>query len=138
MALGSARRRLGLVFLGRCFWLFLVLLSFVGAVPFVEPTPLGRVVVGAANAFVVIAAVASVGRSALSFVIALLLGVPAFAFQLLAYDSGDVTLNVYMWAFRELPGLDGAPRRPLPAGSRGDAAAFAHQRVLPRGRQGAC
>ena len=47
----------------------------------------------------VIAAVASVGRSALSFVIALLLGVPAFAFQLLAYDSGDVTLNVYMWAF---------------------------------------
>lgn len=99
MALGLARRRLGLVFLGRCFWLFLVLLSFVAVVPFIEPTPLGRIVVGAANAFVVIAAVATVGRSALSFVIALLLGLPAFAFQLLAYDSGDVTLQAYMWAF---------------------------------------
>jgi hypothetical protein len=97
--IARARLALARIFLGRCFWLFAALLGLVAFSPFVEPTPFGRVLLGGLNAFIIIAAVATVGRSGLSFVIALLLGVPAFAYQVLAQSTGDATFLVHSWWF---------------------------------------
>ncbi len=94
-----ARDALGLIFTGRCCWLFLVLLGLIAGVPFIEPTPFGRLSVPIAHVFVIIAAVAAIGRSAASFVIALLLGLPAVAFHFLGRSAGDTSVLVYSWWF---------------------------------------
>ena len=106
MAVGSAGRRIARariaiarIFLGRCFWLFAAVLGLVAFAPFVEPTPFGRSLLGGLNAFIIIAAVATVGRSALSFVIAVLLGVPAFVYQVLAQTTDDPIFLVHSWWF---------------------------------------
>jgi len=99
MAIALARERLGRVFGQRCFYLFVVLLVLVGAVPFVEFTPFGRLITNAVNLFIVLATVASVGRTTLSFVIALLLAVPSLAFQWLGISTDDLQHHVRSWAF---------------------------------------
>jgi hypothetical protein len=43
--------------------LFVVLLALIGVVPFVEPTPFGRLAINAVNLFVIIATIAAVGRT---------------------------------------------------------------------------
>jgi len=98
-ALGRTRAAIGRVFFQRCFYLFAVLVLLIGAVPFVEPTVRGRVIVVAINAFVLIAAVAAVGRTLASFVIVLLLATPAVAFNFLALASGEVELLALSWLF---------------------------------------
>jgi hypothetical protein len=65
--IARARIAIARIFLGRCFWLFAALLTLVAFAPFVEPTPFGRLLLGGFNAFIIIAAVAAVGRSGLSF-----------------------------------------------------------------------
>jgi len=99
MAIRKARETLGRIFSQRCFYLFVVLLALIAIVPFVEQTPQGRIVTALINAFVVIATVAAVGRSALSFVIALLLAVPALGFHYLGVTSGDTESLALAWAF---------------------------------------
>ena len=99
MAINVARETLGRVFGQRCFYLFVVLLALVGAVPFVEPTPFGRVVVNGVNLFVIVATVAAVGRTTLSFVIAVLLAVPAFGFQWIHMSSDDPQALAQSWVF---------------------------------------
>jgi hypothetical protein len=99
LAIGVARERLGRVFFQRCFYLFVVLLALIAVVPFVPPTPLGRYVVAGINAFVVVATVAAVGRTVLSFVIVLLLAVPALAFHYLGVVTGDPEPLAMSWAF---------------------------------------
>jgi Ion channel len=83
MAIRIARERLGQVFYQRCFYLFAVVLLLIAGVPFMPPTPIGRLAIGGFNAFLVVATVAAVGRTVLSFVIVLLLAVPALLFQYL-------------------------------------------------------
>jgi hypothetical protein len=106
MAVWSAGRRIARariaiarIFLGRCFWLFAALLALIAFAPFVEPTPYGKLLLGGLNAFIIIAAVATVGRSALSFVISLLLGIPAFTYQVLAHTTEDPIFIVHSWWF---------------------------------------
>jgi len=99
MAIDVAREKLGRVFFQRCFYLFILLLALIAIVPFVPPTIFGRLVVGGINAFLVIATVAAVGRTLLSFVIALLLAVPALGFHYLAVLSGDPGSTVASWMF---------------------------------------
>src|SRR5512147_2166440 len=98
-AFGRTRAAIGRVFFQRCFYLFAVLVVLIGAVPFVEPTALGRAFIVGVNAFVLIAAVAAVGRTLASFVIVLLLVAPAVVFSLLASASGDVELLALSWMF---------------------------------------
>src|SRR6185437_5053817 len=81
MAIVSARDALSRIFYQRCFWLFAALVALIGVVSFVPPTDHGRLVVNAVNMFLLIATVAAVGRTTLSFVIALLLAMPAVWFQ---------------------------------------------------------
>jgi hypothetical protein len=99
MAIGRARDALSRVFFQRCFYLFIVLLVLVTIVPFIEETPKGRIAVSLVNAFVVIAAVAAVGRNVLSFVIAVLLAVPALVFHYLGVTGGDVGAIAFSWVF---------------------------------------
>src|SRR5207342_3442865 len=63
MAITLARAALGRIFYQRCFYLFLVLLALIVVVPFIEPTPAGRFLVNVTGTAVVIAAVATVGRT---------------------------------------------------------------------------
>ena len=81
MAVGAARDTLSRIFYQRCFWLFVVLIAAIGAVSFVPATDHGRLVLNGVNMFLLIATVAAVGRTTVSFVIALLLAVPAVWFQ---------------------------------------------------------
>jgi hypothetical protein len=99
MAIAQARERLGRVFGQRCFYLFVVLLVLIGAVPFVEPTRFGRLVTNAVNLFVIIATVAAVGRTTLSFVIALLLAAPTIGFQWLFLAGEDPDALRWSWMF---------------------------------------
>lgn len=99
MAIRQAREQLSRVFTQRCFYLFVVLLALVSVVPFIEPTPTGRLTVSAINLFVMIAAVAAVGRTVLSFVIILLLAGAALASQYLGMSWGDTKHVVHSWMF---------------------------------------
>lgn len=99
MAIDRARTALAQVFFQRCFYLFGAVLAVVMVVLLLEPTPRARVLLNAGNAFVLVAAVAAVGRTRLSFVIALLLAVPALVFQLLAIDESDPRFLLRSWGF---------------------------------------
>ena len=99
MAITQARAAIGRIFYQRCFYLFLVLLGLIVGVPFIEPTPLGRFAVNVSGTLVVIAAVAAVGRTVLSFVIALLLAVPAAFFNWLGMTVDDRHYLLLSWCF---------------------------------------
>ena len=80
----------GRIFRQRCFYLFLSILVLIVVSPFLTETVRGRVVVQALQVLVLIASVAAVGRTTLPFVIALLLGIPAFVFQSgITFGYGD-------------------------------------------------
>src|SRR3954452_1584247 len=81
MAIGSTRIALSRIFYQRCFWLFAVLVLLIGAVSFVPASDHGRLALHAVNMFLVIATVATVGRTTLSFVIVMLLAAGAVWFQ---------------------------------------------------------
>ena len=99
MAIGIARDALGRVFFQRCFYLFMALLLLVAGAPLIDATPTGRLTLNIVSLLVVVAAVATLGRSMLSFVIALLLAAPTLAFQWLALTSGQAEMFMRSWAF---------------------------------------
>ena len=99
MGIGTTRDALSRIFFQRCFWLFAVLLVLIGAVSFVPATDHGRLVVNFASIFVLIATVAAVGRTTLSFVIALLLAIPSVLYQYLGlWNDSDLDLT-WSWIF---------------------------------------
>jgi len=99
MGIGTTRDALSRIFFQRCFWLFAVLLLLIGAVSFVPATDHGRLVVNFASIFVLIATVAAVGRTTLSFVIALLLAIPSVLYQYLGlWNDSDLDLT-WSWIF---------------------------------------
>jgi hypothetical protein len=77
------------IFTRRCFYLFVSLLALLCAAPFLAGTVEGRMLIGAIHVLVLIATVSAVGRTTTPFVIALLLGIPAFGFQFLALEGLD-------------------------------------------------
>ena len=99
MPVGSTREALAQIFHQRCFWLFGVLLILIVTVSFVPGTDHGRLFVNVITTFVLIAAVAAVGRNTLSFIMAVLLAAPAVWFQYVGlwYDS-DADL-AWSWIF---------------------------------------
>jgi len=99
MAIGQTRDVLSRLFFQRCFWLFVALGALVSAVSFVPPTDEGRLVVNGVNMFVLIATVAAVGRTTMSFVIAVLLALPAVWFQYTGLWQGDDHALATAWMF---------------------------------------
>jgi len=99
MAIETTRDALSRIFYQRCFWLFVVLVAMIAAVSFVPPNDAGRLVVNAFNMFLLIATVAAVGRTTLSFAIALLLAVPAVWFQYSGLWRDDDRELAMSWMF---------------------------------------
>jgi len=99
MGISTTRDALSRIFYQRCFWLFIVLLALIGAVSFVPATDRGRLIVSIVNMFLLIATVAAVGRTTLSFVIALLLAIPAVWFQYLGLWYDDDSSLASSWMF---------------------------------------
>jgi hypothetical protein len=89
MAIRVAQKFLGRIFTQRCFYLFVVLLAFDVVVPFVESGPEGRFIIAALNCFVIVCAVAAVGRTVLSFVIISLLALAALVFYWFSLEHND-------------------------------------------------
>jgi hypothetical protein len=83
----------------RCFFLFLALLALLIALPFLAETAHGRLILTLVNVTVMLSAVAAVGRSWFSFVIALLLVLPALVFRFLALASDLPGYLALSWGF---------------------------------------
>jgi hypothetical protein len=88
MAIDRARLLLARVFTQRCFYLFVALLGLITGAPFVIDTELGRVVLTMLNVFVLIAAVAAVGRHLSSFVIAVTIAIAIILLQFFGMRQG--------------------------------------------------
>ncbi|HEY7903757.1 MAG TPA: ion channel [Casimicrobiaceae bacterium] len=99
MAISKTRDALSRIFYQRCFWLFAVLIVLIAVVSFVPPTDHGRLAVNAINMFLLIATIAAVGRTTTSFVIALLLAVPAVWFQYTGLWRDDDWELAKSWMF---------------------------------------
>jgi len=94
MTIVTTRGALSRLFSQRCFWLFAVLIVLIGAVSFVPASDHGRLFLNGINIFLLIATVAAVGRATSSFVIALILAVPAVLFQYLGlWRDSDIDLT---------------------------------------------
>jgi Ion channel len=99
MAINATRDALSHIFFQRCFWLFAALVALIGAVSFVPASDHGRLALNGINMFVLIATVAAVGRTTVSFVIALLLAAPAVWFQYVGlWHDSDIEL-AWSWMF---------------------------------------
>ena len=83
----------------RCFFLFLALLALLIALPFLSETTHGRLILTLVNVIVLLTAVAAVGRSRFSFVIAFILVLPALVFRFLALESGETGHFALSWGF---------------------------------------
>ena len=87
----SALRRL---FLQRCFYLFVLLLTLITISPFMEGTRGGYLLAGF-NAFIVLSAAATVGRTALSFLLVFVLIGAAVSLRFASQESGQAALFNY-------------------------------------------
>jgi len=97
MALRTARDALSRIFYQRCFYLFALLLALIAIVPFFPESTRGRMAINWINAFLVLATVAAIGRTLLSFVIVALLAVPTIGFQWLGLTENDEKWLAYGW-----------------------------------------
>ncbi len=99
MAIERARTALGQVFFQRCFYLFIALLALMMVAMLLEPTPRARILLNAINLLIDVAAVAAVGRTRWSFMVATVLAIPSMWFQVRGIAEGDETRLVFSWAF---------------------------------------
>jgi hypothetical protein len=102
MVIRNAGRLVGRIFFQRCFYLFLVLMLFLCAAPFIDAAPVGHFAINCVNAFIIVAAVASVGRTTTSFAVAVLLAGPALMYQWIAVSGADPHAVAKAWAFGAL------------------------------------
>jgi hypothetical protein len=80
------RDTVGQLFVQRCFYLFVVLLAHIAVAPLLYTSPRGALVTNLIDTFIILAAVAAVGRSSWSFVAVLVLAIPAAIFRWLSVD----------------------------------------------------
>ena len=85
------RAALRRVFFQRCFYLFIVLLALIGVSPFLEGTR-GTYLLAGFNAFIVMAAAAALGRTALSFLLVFVLIGAAVGLRFAAMEGGREAL----------------------------------------------
>jgi VanZ family protein len=95
----TSNQRLTQILEQRCFFLFLALLALLIALPFLAETTHGRLILTLVNITVMLSAVAVVGRSWFSFVIAVVLVVPALVLRLLALGSNLPGYLALSWGF---------------------------------------
>lgn len=86
----------------RCSYLFFALLLLLVTLPLLIDTATGRIVANLINLCILLAAVAAIGRSRLSFGLAVLLGLPVVGFQVLGIVWESPSYLVGSWAFGAL------------------------------------
>jgi hypothetical protein len=91
-SLVATREQIGRLFFRRCFYLFITLLALIALGPYLEAERGGILIRYLISSAVMLAAVAAVGRSVLSFVIVLALAAPALGLRWLSLDTGLPTL----------------------------------------------
>ena len=91
--------RLAQILEQRCLLLFWALIALLVALPFLAETPHGQVILAVVNVIVLLTAVAAVGRTWLSFVIAVIMILPALVFRFLALESGQPGHLALTWGF---------------------------------------
>lgn len=99
MKIATVQPRLSKILEQRCFFLFLALLALLIAMPFLFDIVYGRRIISFVNVMVLVTAVAAVASSRLSFVIAIILGLPTLGFQILALQSGSPGHFALSWGF---------------------------------------
>jgi hypothetical protein len=87
MPFSFARSRVALIFTQRCFYLLIALLALIAVAPVVLDTERGRILINCINLFILIAAVAAVGRTTVSFVLITAVACVAVGAQLLSLDQ---------------------------------------------------
>ena len=98
MPLTQARSTIGRLFTQRCFYLFLVLLGGMVAIPFAAATREATILFNLFDTLVLLAAVAAVGRTAASFVIALALAIATMLAQYFSITTGDAGIYaIFAW-----------------------------------------
>jgi hypothetical protein len=94
MAIGKLQTSLGRVFYQRCFYLFASIVALIAIAPYLADTERGQVILSIMQMLMLVAAIASLGRTAFPFIIGLLLGIPALGFHLVALVwHNDVVTN---------------------------------------------
>jgi hypothetical protein len=91
--------RLAQILEQRCLLLFWALLALLVALPFLSETTHGHAILVVVNVTVLLTAVAAVGRTWLSFVIAVILILPAIVFRFLALESSQPGYLALSWGF---------------------------------------
>jgi len=91
--------RLARILEQRCLLLFWALLALLVALPFLSETTHGHAILVVVNVTVLLTAVAAVGRTWLSFVIAVILILPAIVFRFLALESSQPGYLALSWGF---------------------------------------
>jgi hypothetical protein len=89
--------RLAQILEQRCLLLFWALIALLVMMPFLGETPHGMVILAVVNVIVLLTAVAAVGRTWLSFVIAVIMILPALVFRFLALESGQPGYLALTW-----------------------------------------
>jgi hypothetical protein len=101
MAISRLQTSVGRVFTQRCFYLFVSLVVLIALAPVFGDTVRGRFILNGTQVLVLIAAVAAVGRTTMPFVIAVLLGIPAFGFQVISQLQPEDAARylAFAWGF---------------------------------------
>jgi hypothetical protein len=99
MLFSFARSRVALIFTQRCFYLLIALLALIAVAPVVLDTERGRILINCINLFILIAAVAAVGRTTVSFVFITGVACLAFGSQLLSLEQPTSTNLALSMAF---------------------------------------
>lgn len=89
--ISATRDALRGLFFRRCFYLFVTLLALIALAPFIEAQRGGLAVRYMISVLVMLAAVAAVGRSVVSFTFVLALAAPALTFRWMALQTGDAS-----------------------------------------------
>ena len=97
------RQYLGWFYRMRSIYLFISLILFISMVQFVDASAVNeRIVANLLNVFVLVAAVAAVGRTRLSFAFALLLALPVLGLQWLGLSQGEPVYMLWSWSLGAL------------------------------------
>lgn len=88
-SIDATRDALSRLFMQRCFYLFVFLLALIATTPFADSSPRGILLRNAVNIFIIVSAVAAVGRSTGSFVIIVLLAAPSLLLRWLSFTTDD-------------------------------------------------
>jgi hypothetical protein len=88
-SIDATRDALSRLFMQRCFYLFVFLLALIATAPFADSSPRGILLRNGANIFIIVSAVAAVGRSTGSFIIIVLLAAPSILLRWLSFTTDD-------------------------------------------------